>query len=154
MRTNYSYKTFDWKCLFCCLTWAWNHLMVLQQDSVVGSLKQDVRIYIPNVAGESILIRNTDAFIFKIFQPSVCQTRGRHYFVVPKRQCQDLLHFNPPLQHLCHLAFIWSLLHLFSSDQVHRLGGQDQVSLNPLHATEKQKLIIYALVCPQKQAAD
>lgn len=55
---------------------------------------------------------------------------------VPERQRQDLLHVNLPLQHFHHLPFLWSLFHLFSSNQVHRFWGQDQVSLNTLN-TEK-----------------
>lgn len=65
-----------------------------------------------------------------------CALKGSNYFV-PERHCQDLLHINPPLQHLCHLPFLWSLFHLFSSNQVHRLWGQDQVPLNPLNVAEK-----------------
>lgn len=58
---------------------------------------------------------------------------------LPERHCQDLLHIDPPLQHLRHLPFLWSLFHLFSSNQVHRLWGQDQVPLNPLNTAEKKQ---------------
>lgn len=59
------------------------------------------------------------------------------FVVIPERYCQDLLHVNPPLQHLGHLPFLWSLFHLFSSDQVHRLWGQDQVPLDSLKNSRK-----------------
>ena len=58
---------------------------------------------------------------------------------VPERHCQDLLHIDPPLQHLGHLPFLWSLFHFFSSDQVHRLWGQDQVPFNPLNTAENKR---------------
>lgn len=56
---------------------------------------------------------------------------------VPERHRQDLLHVNPPLQHLGHLPFLWALFHLFPSNEVHRLRGQDQVPLNALNTAEK-----------------
>lgn len=63
---------------------------------------------------------------------------GAEEVCVPEGQRQDLLHVNLPLQHFHHLPFLWSLFHLFSSDQVHRFGGQDQVSLNTLNTHRKK----------------
>lgn len=62
--------------------------------------------------------------------------------LVPEWHCQDLLHIDLPLQHLRHQAFIWSLFHLFSPNQVNRLGGQDQI---PLDALKKKEVVLSAL---------
>lgn len=62
--------------------------------------------------------------------------------LVPERHCQDLLHIDLPLQYLGHQAFLRSLFHLFSTDQVNRLRGQDQVPLDGLKKKKKVKNVI------------
>lgn len=75
-------------------------------------------------------------YYLKYYNPVCPRFEGN----VPERHCQDLLHINPSLHHLCHLPFLWSLFHFFSSNQVHRLWGQDQVPLNSLKTAKTEEL--------------
>lgn len=52
---------------------------------------------------------------------------------VPKGNRQNLLNIDFTLQDLFHLSLLRALFHFFSSNQVDRFRGEDQVSLNALN---------------------
>lgn len=53
-------------------------------------------------------------------------------FDAPQGNRLDLVELNLPLKDLLDLAFIRTLLHLLSTNQVQELGGQDEVTLHGL----------------------
>lgn len=51
---------------------------------------------------------------------------------VPQGHGLDLIELNLSLENLLDLAFIWTLFHLLSSNQVQEVRGQDQVTFHCL----------------------
>lgn len=55
---------------------------------------------------------------------------------VPHRNRLDLVELHLPLQNLLDLAFLWTLLHLLSANQVQEFGGEDEIPLHRLWGTD------------------
>lgn len=60
--------------------------------------------------------------------------------LVPEGHRLDLVDLDLPLENFLDLTFIWTLLHLLSSNQVQELWGQDEVALHRLKERERSEV--------------